>query len=347
MVRQDQRPRVFSGVQPTGALHLGSLIGALTPWVRNQQRYQNRFCIVDLHALTIPEAIEPDRLRTRVREVAALYLAAGIDPEHSAIFVQSQVPAHAELAWVLTCVTPLGWLERMTQFKSKAGESGRAGAGLLTYPVLQAADILLHDTNLVPVGEDQRQHVELTRDIAQRFNHLFGETFVVPEAVIRSSGARVMGFDDPTTKMSKSIGGSKAGHAIGLLDPPDLIRRTVMRAVTDNVSETRFDHASPGVLNLLVIYEALSDEPRAAIEARFDGQGYGELKSAVADLVIATLTPIQQRFEEINLDPDMLTEILDHGAERVRPLADATMARVRRATGLTRPPTSSTRESTR
>lgn len=347
MVRQAQKSRVFSGVQPTGALHLGTLIGALAPWVRDQQEHENRFCIVDLHALTIPEVVQPDQLRARVRDVAALYLAAGIDPQHSAIFVQSQIPAHAELAWVLTCVTPLGWLERMTQFKSKAGEAGRAGAGLLTYPVLQAADILLHDTNLVPVGEDQRQHVELTRDIAQRFNHLFGETFVVPEAVIRSSGARVMGFDDPTTKMSKSIGALKAGHAIGLLDPPEVIRRTVMRAVTDTVRETRFDHASPGVLNLLVIYEALSGEPRAAIEARFDGRGYGELKSAVADLVIATLTPIQQRFTEITSDPATLTQLLDDGAERVRPLADATMARVRRATGLTRQPTTFTEGSTR
>lgn len=326
--------RVFSGVQPTGALHLGTLIGALAPWVREQARHENLFCIVDLHALTIPEAVHPDRLRATVRDVAALYLAAGVDPGHSTIFVQSQVPAHAELAWVLTCVTPLGWLERMTQFKSKSGVSGHVGAGLLTYPVLQAADILLHDTDLVPVGEDQRQHVELTRDIAQRFNHLFGETFVVPTAVIPSAGARVMGFDDPSTKMSKSIAATKTGHAIGLLDPPDVIRRTVMRAVTDTGRETRFDHASPGILNLLLIHEALSREPRAVIEARFEGRGYGELKAAVADQVIATLAPIQQRFTELRADPDVLTRMLDDGAERVRPRADATMDRVRRAVGL-------------
>ncbi len=334
MVAPENRLRVFTGIQPTGRLHLGNLVGALIPLVAYQDTHDCVFSIVDLHALTIPEAVRADELRTRVREVAALCIACGIDPATSAIFVQSQLPAHAELTWVLNCVTPLGWLERMTQYKSKAARAGSVGTGLLTYPVLQAADILLHDTNLVPVGEDQRQHVELTRDIAQRFNHLFGEAFVLPEAVIRRSGARLMGLDDPTTKMSKSTGEQKAGHALGILDPPDVLRTAIMRAVTDANTETRFDHASAGVANLLAVYEALSGEPRLAIEARFEGQGYGYLKRTLVDLVVATLAPIQGRYAELARNPDSIDRILREGAERLRPRAAATMDRVRRLTGL-------------
>ncbi|MEP7381134.1 MAG: tryptophan--tRNA ligase [Gemmatimonadota bacterium] len=338
MFAQHGKLRVFSGVQPTGKLHLGTLIGALDVWVGNQQKHDNVFCIVDLHALTIPEAVRPDDLRSKVREVAGLYLACGIDPATSAIFVQSRIPAHAELAWVLNCVTPLGWLERMTQYKAKSAGTESVGTGLLDYPVLQAADILLYDTDLVPVGEDQRQHVELTRDIARRFNHLFGETFVIPDALIRQSGARLMGLDDPSIKMSKSIGAQKAGHAIGILDPPDAIRRSIMGAVTDPNSETRFDHAGPGVLNLLVMYEALSGEARPEIEARFEKKGYGQLKRALTDVVIERLAPIQRRYAEVASSPGEIERIMEEGAGRVRPRAEATMDRVRRLTGLAERP---------
>ncbi|MBK6486827.1 MAG: tryptophan--tRNA ligase [Gemmatimonadetes bacterium] len=338
MSAQHARLRVFSGVQPTGKLHLGNYVGALDVWVGGQDQHDNVFCIVDLHALTIPEAVRPDDLRSKVREVAGLYVACGIDPAASAIFVQSRVSAHAELAWILNCVTPLGWLERMTQYKAKSAGTERVGTGLLDYPVLQAADILLYDTNRVPVGEDQRQHMELARDIARRFNHLFGETFVIPDAMIRPSGARLMGLDDPTIKMSKSIGAQRAGHAIGLLDPPDVIQRTIMGAVTDPHRETRFDHAGLGVLNLLVIYEALSGEARPAIEARFEGQGYGYLKRTLAEVVVERLTPIQRRYAEIVSNLGEIDHILEEGAERVRPRAEATMDRVRRLTGLAERP---------
>lgn len=338
MFAQHGRSRVFSGVQPTGKLHLGNFVGALDVWASSQDQHHNVFCIVDLHALTIPEAVRPDDLRSKVREVAGLYIACGIDPATSAIFVQSRIAAHAELAWVLNCVTPLGWLERMTQYKAKSAGTESVGTGLLGYPVLQAADILLYDTNLVPVGEDQRQHVELTRDVARRFNHLFGETLVIPDALIRESGARLMGLDDPTVKMSKSIGAQKAGHAIGLLDPPDVIRRAIMGAVTDANSETRFDHASPGVLNLLVICEALTGEARPAIESRFEGKGYGYLKRTLTDILIERLAPIQRRYAEVASSPGEIERIMEDGADRVRPRAEATMDRVRRVTGLAQRP---------
>ena len=224
------KARVFSGVQPSGNLHIGNLLGALTPWVGYQQQYESIFCIVDLHAITVHQP--PDELRSKIEETAALFLAAGIDPKQSSIMVQSAVPAHAELAWMLTCVTPVGWLERMTQYKAKAAAQQTIGDGLLQYPVLMAADILLYQAAIVPVGEDQAQHLELTRDIAQRFNSLYGETFVVPQTSLPAVGARVMGLDDPTTKMSKSAPGT--AHAVGLLDPPDKIRKTIMRATTDS-----------------------------------------------------------------------------------------------------------------
>lgn len=331
---QTQRPRVFSGVQPTGKLHIGNYLGALSLWAENQDRYDNVFCVVDLHALTIPEAVDPTTLRAKTREIAALYVASGIDPDRSTIFVQSHVTAHAELAWILTCVTPVGWLERMTQYKVKSATQESVGAGLLVYPTLQAADILLYDTNLVPVGEDQRQHIELTRDIAVRFNRLFGEAFVLPEAMLRTSGARIMGLDDPTAKMSKSIGAVKGGHSIGLTDPPDMIRRAIMRAETDSGNDVRFETAGPGVLNLLTMYEVLSGQPRDEIEAEFDGHGYGHLKKAVAEQVLTALEPLQRRFGELMADPAELDRMLDAGADRARPRAEATLARAREATGL-------------
>ena len=331
---QTQRPRVFSGVQPTGKLHIGNYVGALSLWAENQDQYDNVFCVVDLHAVTIPEVVDPAVLRAKTRESAALYVAAGIDPERSTIFVQSHVKAHAELAWILTCVTPVGWLERMTQYKVKSAQQESVGAGLLSYPVLQAADILLYDADLVPVGEDQRQHIELTRDIAARFHHMFGDVFVLPEALVRASGARIMGLDDPTAKMSKSIGQAKVGHAIGLTDPPNVIRKAIMRAETDSGNDTRFETAGPGVLNLLTMHEALSGQPRDKIEAEFDGQGYGHLKRTVADLVLSTLEPMQQRYHELMDDPAELERMLAAGADRARPRAEATLARAKAATGI-------------
>jgi tryptophanyl-tRNA synthetase len=265
------RIRTFSGVQPTGSLHLGNYLGAIKQWVAHQHERENIFCVVDLHALTIPEAIEPDVLRSKSRQIAALYLASGIDPEQSSIFIQSHIREHSELCWVLNCVTPLGWLERMTQFKSKSEHRGTVGTGLLDYPILQAADILLYDTHVVPVGADQKQHIELTRDIAERFNRLFGETFVVPKVSIPTVAARVMGFDAPTEKMSKSTAVARPHHAVGMLETPKKIRKTIMKAKTDSGCEYRPDHATPGVINLMNVLSAVNGESLDAIAARYEG----------------------------------------------------------------------------
>jgi len=332
-----QKKRVFSGVQPTGKIHLGNYIGAVSQWVENQTRYDNIFCIVDLHALTIPQVIQPERLREKIREVAALYLACGVDPEHSVVFIQSEVPAHAELAWILNCVTPVGWLERMTQYKSKAAQMESVSTGLLDYPVLQAADILLYRTDLVPVGEDQKQHVELTADIAGRFNRLFGEALVIPKPLLRAGGARIMGLDDPTTKMSKSLGESRSGHAIGLLDRPDTIRETIMGAVTDSGKQTRFEEASPAIRNLLTIYEVLSGRPGPEIEAHFEGKGYGYMKREVADLTIARLAPIRDGYREIVREPTYLDAVLRRGAGQARTLAESVLSQVKELVGLGAP----------
>lgn len=326
-------PVVFSGIQPTGKMHIGNYIGAISVWAELQTRYRNIFCIVDLHALTIPEAMSADYLRAKVREYAALYIACGIDPDRSAIFVQSHVPAHSELAWLLNCVSPVGWLERMTQYKTKSASLESVGMGLLDYPVLQAADILLYQTHLVPVGEDQKQHIELTRDIAQRFAHLYRPVFTIPEPFIRQSGARIMGLDDPQIKMSKSLGERKAGHAIGLVDSPDTIRKTVKEAVTDPGRNITFEGSSPGILNLLTIYEVLSGESRDQIEARFEGRGYGHLKSDLIDLLLAVLTPIRTKYEDLMKDASYIDTILDKGAQEVEPIAKATLRAVHEVTG--------------
>lgn len=331
---ETKRKRVFSGIQPSGNIHLGNYLGAITQWVAEQDRYDNVFCIVDLHAITVP--YDPATLLAKTRELAGLYLATGLDPQRSDIFVQSHIREHTELTWLLNCVTPLGWLERMTQYKSKAQKQESVGTGLLDYPVLMAADILLYDSDLVPVGDDQRQHVELTRDLAQRFNFTFGEVLVVPEVVIRKSGARIMGFDNPEQKMSKSE--TSQFHAVYLLDDPKLIRKTVMRAVTDSGMETRFESASPGVLNLLTIFETLSGWERARVEAHFDGKGYGFLKKETADVIVAAIEPIQARYRVYADDPSELDRVLKIGADRVRPRAQATMQRVKQAMGFL-PPT--------
>ena len=317
-------------MQPTGNLHIGNYLGALKNWVRIQHDYECIFCIVDLHAVTVYQ--DPAELRAKILEIAALYLAAGIDPAESAIMVQSAVPAHAELAWMLTCVTPIGWLERMTQYKMKAAKQESVGDGLLQYPVLMAADILLYQAGIVPVGDDQAQHLELTRDVAQRFNSLYGDTFVVPNTSLPTVGARVMGLDDPTQKMSKSATG--LNHAVALLDPPAKIRKTIMRATTDSLPAVDFDTAGPGVLNLISIYQAFSGEPDDAIKAKFAGLRYGDLKKQVAEMVIAHLEPFQQRYRDITADPAYLASVLRDGAQRVAPIANQTVHTVKQRMGL-------------
>jgi tryptophanyl-tRNA synthetase len=329
-----RKPRVFSGIQPTGDLHLGTYLGALRQWVERQDERDNVFCVVDLHALTIPENVDPKRLKDDVRRVAALYLAVGLDPDSNTIFAQSHLHEHAELTWLLNCATPLGWLYRMTQFKTKAEGRDSVGTGLLDYPVLQAADILLYDTEMVPVGEDQRQHIELTRDIAVRFNNLFGEVFVLPQAVVPTVGARIMGLDDPEVKMSKSIGAQRAGHAVNLLDDERVIRKAIISAVTDSGREVRYEHASAGVRNLLSILQTLDGRPMEALEQAFEGKGYGDLKKAVAGAVLDTLTPIRQAFEAIMAEPGRIDELLAHGAERARAIAAPTLVRVKEAMGV-------------
>ncbi len=323
-------PRVLSGVQPSGNLHIGNYLGALSNWVRIQHDYESIFCIVDLHAITVFQ--KPDELRASIRDLAALFLAAGIDPKHSRIVVQSSVPAHAELAWMLTCVTPIGWLERMTQFKAKAALQESIGDGLFQYPVLMAADILLYQAAIVPVGEDQMQHLELTRDIAQRFNALYGETFTMPATKLPAVGARIMGLDDPTTKMSKSAAG--AGHAVALLDPPERIKRTIMRATTDSASGVDFETMGPGVANLLNIFQAFSEWSNDKMRAHFTGMRYGDLKKQVAEMVVSKLEPLQARYREITSDPGYLDGVLRAGAEAVTPVADATVKLVKQRMGL-------------
>jgi tryptophanyl-tRNA synthetase len=324
------KTRVFSGMQPSGNLHIGNYLGALKNWVRIQRDYECIFCIVDLHAITLYQ--DPAELGAKIRETAALYLAAGIDPEHCSIMVQSAVPAHAELAWMLTCVTPVGWLERMTQYKAKSAKQESVGDGLLQYPVLMAADILLYQAGIVPVGEDQAQHLELTRDIAQRFNSLYTDTFVVPGTSLPTVGARIMGLDDPTQKMSKSAEG--ANHAVALLDPPAKIRKTIMRATTDSNPAVDFDTAGPGVLNLLAIYQAFSGVTDDQMKARFTGMRNGDLKKEVAEMTIAYLEPFQQRYREIVADPAWLGGVLRAGAERVAPIANGTVQLVKERMGL-------------
>jgi len=327
------KPRVLSGIAATGKLTIGNYIGALSVWAESQDSYENYFFIADLHALTIPENIRAQALRERIKEIVALYLACGLDPAKSVLFRQSHVPAHATLGWIFDCVTPVSWMERMTQYKSKA-QTTAPSAGLLTYPALMAADILLYQPDFVPVGDDQRQHIEIARDIAQRFNHLFGETFTMPQSMIRTSGARIMGLDDPTVKMSKSIAEARDGHAIGLLDPPNKIHKAVMRAVTDSGSEIRGDALGPGIDNLLTLYEVLSGSNRENTLNRFEGQRYGTLKTAVAEVAIERVTVIQNRYRQIRGDERALEATLAQGAEKAAVLANQTLDAALTRTGL-------------
>lgn len=330
--KSTHKARVFSGVQPSGDLHIGNYLGAIRRWVAEQDFKENYFCIVDMHAITVYQ--EPESLRSSTRDVAALYLACGIDPQRSTVFIQSHVPAHAECTWILNCVTPLGWLERMTQFKAKSVAQESVGTGLLDYPVLQAADILLYDADEVPVGEDQKQHVELARDIAGRFNYLYGDTFVLPEAVLPETGARIRAFNDPLRKMSKSEAGVR-GHAVRLLDKPDEVRYVIKRAVTDTGRDIRFstDPEKAGVNNLLEIYELITGLSRAEIETHFEGLGYAQLKEQVAEVVIEALRPIQARYKQLISDPHELDAIMKVGAERAQTIAGEKIKEVKSKVG--------------
>ncbi|QCP08691.1 tryptophan--tRNA ligase [Micrococcus luteus] len=315
------RHRVLSGMQPSAdSLHLGNYLGALTNWVRTQDDFEAFFFIPDLHAITVPQ--DPAALAQRTRVAAAQFIAAGIDPERSTLFVQSQVPEHAQLAWVLTCMTGMGEAMRMTQFKDKSAKQGAeaAGVGLLAYPMLMAADILLYQPHGVPVGDDQRQHVELTRDLAQRFNHRHGETFVVPTGFYPETGARIYDLQDPTSKMSKSA--ASPNGLINVMDDPKRTAKKIKSAVTDDGTEVRFDReAKPGVSNLLTILSAMTDVPVAELEGRYVGRMYGHLKVDVADAVVERLAPVKARTEELLADPAELDRILAAGAAKARAVA--------------------------
>ena len=324
------KKRVFSGIQPTGNIHIGNYLGATRHWAARQDEYDNIFCIVDLHAITVPQ--DPKVLKAKIREVAGLLLAVGIDTERSIVFIQSHVPAHTELAWILNCFTPIGWMQRMTQYKEKSKNQESVSTGLFDYPALMAADILLYDTDVVPVGDDQKQHVELTRDIAQRFNSIYGDTFVLPLPVIPDVGARIMGLDDPEKKMSKSEPGSN--HAINLLDSPDIITNKIKRAATDSKKDIVYDENRPGIYNLLVIYELFTGKSRQEIVSHFNGKGYASLKKELAEVVIEGLSPIQKKYTELTADPGYLDSLMVKGTEQAKPLAEKTLARVKDTMGL-------------
>jgi tryptophanyl-tRNA synthetase len=324
--------RIFSGIQPTGSVHLGNYLGSLRNWVNLQHEYESLFCIVDLHAITLPQ--DPNRLAEQIRELARIYLAVGIDPEISTIFIQSDVSEHAELTWILNCIARMSELERMTQFKDKARKQREnVGVGLFDYPILMAADILLYQTDLVPVGQDQKQHLELTRDIALRFNRDYGETFRVPEPYIPKVGARIMSLADPTKKMSKSD--DDPNGCVMLLDDADTVRRKFKRAVTDSGSEIRFDEARPAITNLLTIYQLMTGESPQQIETHFAGKGYAQLKNDLAEVTVEFLRPLQEGIKQIG-DAE-LDAIFARGREKARTISGATFQDVKAKVGLGRP----------
>lgn len=324
---------IFSGIKPSGDLTLGNYIGALSNFVKLQEDYHCLFCVVDMHAITVPQ--EKAELKKRTKDIAALYIACGIDPNKSTVYIQSEVTAHAQLGWILGCNTYFGELSRMTQFKDKAQKEGTAGltSGLFTYPVLMAADILLYNADLVPVGEDQKQHVEITRDIAERFNNRYGETFILPEVYTNKVGARIMDLQDPTKKMSKSD--SNKG-CILLLDELNVIRKKIMSAVTDSEGSIRFDKENkPGVSNLLNIYATLSGRSIKELEEAYEGKGYGDFKKDLAEVVVNHIKPIQERFNEIRSSKE-LDLILDEGAIKASKEANKVLNKVMKKVGLLR-----------
>jgi tryptophanyl-tRNA synthetase len=330
------KPRLYSGMQPSAdSLHLGNYIGALLQWKQMQQEHDAFFSIVDLHAITVPQ--DPAELREKTRRTAAQYIAAGIDPSASTLYVQSHVPAHAQLAWVLNTITGMGEAARMTQFKDKSAKHGRdaSSVGLFAYPILMAADILLYQTDIVPVGDDQRQHIELTRDLAERFNARFGDTFIVPKAQIQKDSARIYDLQNPTSKMSKSA--ETPAGIIWLLDEPKVTQKKIMRAVTDNDGVIAFDaQEKPGVSNLLSIYSAITGSPIEAVVGEFEGRGYGDLKKGLAEVVVGELEPVRARALELLDDPAELDRLLAVNAARATEVAEQTLAEVYDRVGLLR-----------
>ncbi len=323
------KKRVFSGIQPTGQIHLGNYLGAIKHWVEMQDEYENLFCVVNSHAITLP--IDPKFLKSQTYELVKLLLACGISPKQSGLFIQSEVDEHPALAWLLNCQVSMGEMQRMTQFKDKSLKNPKSvNVGLFNYPILMASDILLYQSDLVPVGEDQKQHLELTRNIAEKFNRDFGNCFKVPEPLIAKVGARVMGLDDPKVKMSKSHQG--ANHAIFLLDEPDIIVKKIKKAATDSMGVIAFDEKREGIFNLLNIYMLLSDESPEKIEERFKNKGYGDFKKELAEVVIQSLKPIQERYREIS--DDEVKAVLNGGTEKARPLARATYQKAKELMGL-------------
>jgi len=325
--------RVFSGIQPTGAKHLGNYAGGFRQYAATQEQGEAFFCIVDLHSVSVD--YDPTELRERTLDLLAILIATGLDPDRSTIFAQSHVTAHAEANWLLSAVTGFGELRRMTQFKDKSSSQQFVSAALFTYPVLQAGDILLYQTDVVPVGVDQRQHVELTRDVAERFNSRFGETFTVPRGVYPATGAKIMDLQEPEKKMS-TTGGTEQGTVL-ILDPPDVIRRKLKTAVTDSGREIRHAPDKPGISNLIEIMTVANGDSIADVEARYDGQGYGAFKSEVAEAVIALLEPFQQRFRELRSDPAELQRLLALGADKARRASNPTLEAIYERMGFVRP----------
>lgn len=323
---------ILSGIQATGRLTLGNYLGAIDNWVKMQEEYDCYYMIANLHSLTIRN--NPEELKNNTLKILAIYIAAGLDPEKNIIFIQSQVKEHAELGWILDCYTYMGELSRMTQFKDKSAKhADNINAGLFTYPALMAADILLYQADLVPVGEDQRQHLEITRDIAERFNKLYGKTFVIPDAYVRKSSARIMGLQDPESKMSKSA--TNLNDVIFLEDEPEVILKKFKKAVTDSENKVKFDPESkPGVSNLMQIYSAITNKTMEEIEKEFEGKGYGDFKMAVANSVIEKLKPIQDKYKEILNDKEYLEKVYTQGAENARKLASKTLEDVKNKIGI-------------
>ncbi|MBR0051017.1 MAG: tryptophan--tRNA ligase [Firmicutes bacterium] len=322
--------RVFSGVQPTGNLHIGNYLGALKQFVELQDDHECIYCVVDMHSITVPQ--DPKELKSHTLDIAALYMAVGIDPKKSIIFAQSTVPGHAELNWILTCNSYTGELSRMTQYKQKSHGAESAPTGLFMYPVLMAADILLYDTDIVPVGNDQKQHIELTRDLAIRINNKYGETFVVPEGRFMKAGARVMALDDPTAKMSKSAPNEMS--RISLLDEPNKIKKAIMRSTTDSEGVIRFDiENKPGISNLLSIYSAFSGKTIEQLEKDYEGSGYGQFKKDLVEVAVDALTPIRERFNEIRNSQELL-DVMKNGAERANAIAEPVVKRAKERFGL-------------
>lgn len=323
---------IFSGIQPSGTITIGNYIGALKQFVELQHDYNCYFCIVDQHAITVPQ--DPETLRKNIRSLAALYLACGIDPDKATLFIQSEVPAHAQAGWMLQCLSYIGELERMTQFKEKSAGKEAVSAGLLTYPPLMAGDILLYNADYVPVGEDQKQHLELTRDLAERFNKKYAEIFTIPDIKLPKVGARIMSLQDPTKKMSKSDANQKA--FISMLDEPKTIEKKIKSAVTDSDGVVKYDKENkPGISNLLSIYSIFNNEPIEEIEKRYEGKGYGAFKKDLAEIVIRELTPIQERYYEL-IDSQELDDILDQGRDKANAVASQMIRKMENAMGLGR-----------